>query len=116
MLVVDDDENFLQVLADLVRESGRPVFTARGSAEAFQILDSPALPGPCLILLDWVMEPSSGSDFLEKLHARGKRDTIVAIMSGDPRVHSIPDVREAVGFLRKPFKLTELHALLDRYC
>jgi CheY-like chemotaxis protein len=114
-LVIDDDQDFLETVADLIRETGRLVFTAPGAAEALQLLDSAAVPRPCLVLLDWVMEPSSGAVFLQRLAARAVRDVSVVIMSGDLRLHSpseLPDSRDSAQAVRH----AGAESLLDRYC
>jgi DNA-binding NtrC family response regulator len=116
VLVIDDDQDFLETVADLVSDTGRLVFTAPGASEALQLLDSAAVPRPCLVLLDWVMEPSSGAVFLHGLAARAVADVCVVVMSGDPRLHSAGEVPGILEILRKPFAMQELNALLDRYC
>jgi PleD family two-component response regulator len=95
VLVVDDDADVREALAELVATSGRPVFTAADGGEALELLDADAVPRPCLVLLDLMMAPMDGRAF-----------------------HTLPrELRPGVlGTLRKPFEVEELLAILDRHC
>jgi CheY-like chemotaxis protein len=63
VLVVDDDADVREALAELVATSGRPVFTAADGGEALELLDADAVPRPCLVLLDLMMAPMDGRAF-----------------------------------------------------
>jgi CheY-like chemotaxis protein len=61
------------------------------------------------------MGATSGGDFLEALRARLDRDQFrVVSISASPRT---PSAQEAgvVGFLRKPFDIAALEAVLDEH-
>ena len=60
VLVVDDDRDLRELVADVLEGSGRRVFTARDGADALQQLDRDGFPRPCLLLLDWYMAPMGG--------------------------------------------------------
>ena len=70
VLVVDDDDDVRAAVADLVEDSGRQAFTARDGGEALRKLDTDSIPRPCLVLLDWIMNPMSGEEFLTQLNTR----------------------------------------------
>jgi CheY-like chemotaxis protein len=58
VLVVDDDRDLRELVADVVEGSGRRVFTARDGTDALQRIEGADLPRPCIVLLDWLMHPT----------------------------------------------------------
>ena len=117
VLVVDDDADVREALAELVATSGRPVFTAADGGEALELLDADAVPRPCLVLLDLMMAPMDGRAFLERVRTRDDVGQFsVVVVSANP--HTLPrELRPGVlGTLRKPFEVEELLAILDRHC
>jgi two-component system sensor histidine kinase ChiS len=71
VLIVDDDEDAREILADLVRRAGYTVVTARDGHEAIEALGHWR---PDLILLDVVMPGMDGARFRQK--QRQHRDWI----------------------------------------
>ena len=118
VLVVEDDHDVRQIIAEAIADTGRQVFTAQDGTEALRLLDSPHVPRPCLILLDWTMAPMGGAAFLEQLEGRNDFDQLpILVTSGSPSVgpgsSAFPGV---VGTLQKPFDLEDLLAVLDEHC
>ena len=116
VLVVDDDRDLRELVADVVEGSGRRVFTARDGTDALRQLEGDAIPRPCIVFLDWFMSPMGGQVFLE--HLAGRADAaelgvIVLSASSAPPPADLP--WRLLGVLRKPFGFEELLAALDRY-
>lgn len=63
LLVVDDDDDVREVLADLFRRAGRVVVTAGNGQHALDLIAGAAAP-PALILLDLEMPTLDGAGFL----------------------------------------------------
>jgi CheY-like chemotaxis protein len=118
VLVVDDDHDVRQIIAEAIADTGRQVFTAQDGAEALRLLDSPDVPRPCLILLDWSMAPMGGGAFLEQLNGRNDFDQLpILVTSGSPSMGpSSSGFPGVVGTLQKPFDLEDLLAVLDEHC
>ena len=117
VLVVEDDQDLRQAIADVVSDSGRPVFTARDGGQALELLDDANIPRPCLILLDWVMTPIDGRTFLEKVKGRDDFEQLsILIMSAKSIVVPSDIPPGVVGILQKPFELDALLAVLDEHC
>ncbi len=109
--MVDDDGDVLEAVAEVARNTGRPVFTARNGREALHLLDTEQIPRPCLIVLDWVMAPVSGEEFLASLGQRSDAAQLpVLVMSAREDVVLTARGVAVVGVLQKPF---EVDALLD---
>jgi DNA-binding NtrC family response regulator len=117
VLVVDDDQDVREGVADAVSDSGRAVFTARDGGEALQLLDDPEIPRPCLILLDWLMTPMGGQAFLEQVRGRDDFEQLsILIMSADGAFVPSATLPGVIGTLHKPFELDALLAILDERC
>jgi len=117
VLVVDDDPDVRETLAELVSRSGRAVYTAGDGSEALSLLDAATVPRPCLVLLDLMMAPMDGRAFLEHVRARDDVDQFpVLVVSANP--HTLPKslLPGVLGTLRKPFAVEDLLAVLDEHC
>ncbi|MGA2917700.1 response regulator [Methanoregula sp.] len=115
IFVVEDDEPILDLMDILIRKLGyEPVLVANGLDALEMIQKEP----PALILLDIMMTPIDGWEFLEKLRGEyGKQDIPVIIFTASPaveeRMAQIHDPR--LGVLHKPVSFTELREAIDRY-
>jgi CheY-like chemotaxis protein len=112
VLLVDDDEDLRDSIADLLRQRGYFVETAEDGHAALATIA--AHRTPCVVLLDLVMPGMDGWKFL-------------GIVQADPQMSSIPIVIASAhaathapagtaGVLRKPFDLDELFAVVERHC
>ena len=63
VLVVDDDLDFREAVAEVLESLGHRVFTAVSGREALRQLQADGVPRPCLILLDWILPPPAGPEF-----------------------------------------------------
>lgn len=114
VLVVDDDRDLRELVADVLEGSGRRVFTASDGADALRQIDTDGIPRPCIVLLDWFMTPMGGRAFLEHLALRpdatGFRVLLLSANSAAPP----PDLPwKVLGVLRKPFGIDDLLGTLD---
>ncbi|MBI4463210.1 MAG: response regulator, partial [Acidobacteria bacterium] len=103
ILVVDDDLEMADTLADLLRQQGHEVATATSGVEAEQIvLLSPHLR---LALIDLVMPLMDGLTLLERLK-QGKPELAVLMMSGFGTIAAAVEAvkRGAEDFITKPFE------------
>jgi CheY-like chemotaxis protein len=112
VLVVEDDFDLRDAVADALRDAGHEVLLASNGAEALAVLRNGG-PRPGLILLDLMMPVMDGWEFRQKQLA-------------DPALASIPvvalsahaDVRhfEAAENLAKPVSLQKLLDTVARFC
>jgi DNA-binding response OmpR family regulator len=115
ILVVEDDEPILELMDILIRRLGyEPILIPDGP----EALDAARREPPALILLDIMMSPLNGWEFLERLRAEPALAKIpVIIFSASPsveeRMATIND--PLLGVLHKPVSLTELKAGIGRY-
>lgn len=112
VLVIDDDDDIRETVADLIGWRGFEVTQAANGQEALALLQSSQVP--CVILLDLVMPVMDGWQFLERLRgAPGLRDVPVVIVSGHARSHAPAGVTKV---LHKPFDIEDLYAAVAEHC
>jgi CheY-like chemotaxis protein len=115
ILVVEDDEPILDLMDLLIRKLGyEPVLISNGP----DALEAAEQDPPALILLDIMMTPINGWEFLEKLRRKaGLKEIPVIIFSASPSVEArMAQIRDPhLGVLHKPVSFSELKAGIERY-
>lgn len=114
VLVVDDDSDIRETIAEVLSDEGYPVELASNGREALDVLGA-ARAKPGLILLDLMMPELDGWGFMAELE---KLPVLAAIPVIVFSAHSVnPEAVGALkvcGFLRKPLRLHELLELVGR--
>ncbi len=113
VLIVEDDPDTREALADLLRQEGFKVDTAPHGRAALDRLHAPGAPLPRIILLDLMMPVMSGWEFREaQLREPGLAPIPVVVMSA-----ASMDGMEKVGddFVGKPFDLQGLLKTIQRH-
>ena len=114
VLIVEDDPDIREVLEEMLDAGGHQVLTASNGREALTVLARVTLP--CLLLLDLMMPVMSGFAFLEELHQRPDKDRVsVLLISANAQVEHTAQGTGVVGFVRKPFDLDDVLALVDTH-
>jgi len=108
LLLVDDDAEFLFLLATSLREQGFSVETSVSAGEALQLISKNSFGA---IVLDWNLPISSGVEVCSRFRLSGG-ETPIIFVSGR---HSIDDQERAFeagadDYLKKPFDTRELIA------
>ncbi|HEX9294371.1 MAG TPA: response regulator [Polyangiaceae bacterium] len=111
ILVVDDDDDTREALAELLHDSGYRTSTAKSGHEALTRL---GLSHPDLLLIDLVMPDMDGRDLLREIQRTAEFERLPAIvMTAWPRPIELP---EGVLLLRKPFDWESLFRLVRKLC
>ncbi len=110
LLVVEDDPNLCESLADLLRLSGYEVDTAPDGEGALVILHD--APRPDAILLDLVLPRMGAEGLLDRIGGAVWPRPAVVLMTG------MPPGRDGVpaDVLLKPFEVEELLSRMARAC
>lgn len=112
VLVVDDDPDLREALAQFLTLHGHEVSLAAHGAEA---LARVARQMPGLILLDMKMPVMNGWEFARDFRARyGRAAPIVVLTAAQDAALRAQEI-DAEGFIPKPFELDELYAVVDRW-
>ena len=107
ILIVEDDINVREEVADVLAEEGHTLSVARNGAEALATLEY--LPRPSLILLDIWMPVMDGLTFLKKLREREDRtDFEVVVMSAVVTPDWFVDAPGVTRALKKPFAAADI--------
>lgn len=114
VLVVDDDRDIRETLAELLADEGYHVSVAADGLEALRVL-AEARARPDLILLDLMMPNMDGFEFRERqLDDRANASIPIAVVSAGGNAKDAAERLRAAGFLQKPVKLKPLLALIEQ--
>lgn len=114
ILVVDDDVDIRESIAEVLAEAGYDVALAANGREA---LDEIARAPVCAVLLDLMMPVMDGWELMKELRRSLLHAAIpVVVVSADANVREKARALAADAWLRKPIHIVDLLALLDRYC
>jgi DNA-binding response OmpR family regulator len=111
ILLVDDDPGLLEALADLLRNDGFLVTTARNGDEALRRLDA---GWPDLLIIDLLMPKVDGWALAREVKARADLPIIVlsAIDAGDNKADLLDEFAE--DYITKPYHYAEVRARIQR--
>ena len=115
IMLVEDDQSILEMMDILLRGIGyEPVL----APDVLEALERVRKDPPALILLDIMMTPINGWEFLEKLRGEyGIKDLPVllftALPSAEERLARMND--QNLGILQKPVTIPELRAGIERF-
>ncbi len=111
-MVVDDDDDFLDMVSALLSHEGYEVIRAGDVSAA---LASVATTPPDLILLDLVMPGGDGEEFMSAYCADPGPHAQVVVISGAKDAMVRADALGVRSFVPKPFDVPEFLALVGRY-
>jgi len=105
VLIIDDEEDFRAVVAELLEGEGYEVDVAADGRSALDKLDDK--PPPDMVLVDLVMPGVSGREVVARLRADARWAGIrVVVMTALPRADDVSPEVNAV--LLKPFDVEQL--------
>ena len=115
VLVVNDDRDLVELIAEALREEGADVEVAVGAREAEDVLASGFLPD--VVLVDLVLgDGVPGAEFIRRIRADPSlADVPVVAMSGSARDLARVD-HEAHAILEKPFTRETLLEVVGALC
>ncbi len=113
ILVVEDDSDLAEAIADTLGLAGYRVSLAADGGEALQVLEHETVD---MVLSDVQMRPMDGRTLLRKLHDRF-RDLPVLLMTAYGSVEQAVEAMKlgAVDYLAKPFEVESLLQKVSRY-
>jgi DNA-binding response OmpR family regulator len=114
-MLIEDDLPILDMMEILLKRIGYEPILVPEVLDAFKLVkDNP----PSLILLDIMMTPMNGWEFLEKLRGEYEmRDIPVLLFTASPSVEDkITELNDPnLGVLQKPVSIIELKAGIERF-
>ena len=114
ILVVDDDADIRSTIADILGDAGYDVQAAANGRAALDLLKTS--PAPALILLDLMMPELDGWGFMGALEQELPQlaGVPVVIFSAHGEAGLAATSLEVAGFVKKPIRLDELLAAVER--
>jgi CheY-like chemotaxis protein len=120
ILIVEDDGETRELLANLLSTQGFHAVSAEDGLEALHLLRTVrrrAPEEPCLVLLDLTMPRFSGHEFRRaQLGDPTVASVPVAVMSGAVDIEKRAEALGAVATVAKPIDFNELLDVVRRYC
>lgn len=110
VVIVDDDEDTREALAEALADAGFQVEQFATGGEALRRIDESG--DPDVILLDLRMPGMDGEQFLERTRATSAR---VVVLTGDSSGRLLRFARDA-KLLSKPVDLNDLEAAVKEAC
>ncbi len=112
VLVVDDEANIVDLIAEVLHEEGYQVRRAHDGKSALATLGDSI---PSMILLDMSMPDMIGTTLLQRIRDGGMMDLPVIIMTAGAHSPEALVAQGATGYLAKPFDLDDLLNCVARY-
>ena len=120
VLIVEDDRETRDMIADLLATAGFYAVGAEDGLEALHLLRTlrhRAPEAPCLVLLDLTMPRLGGDEFRRaQLGDPTVANVPVAVMSGADHLEQRAAAMGAVATLAKPLDIDVLMEVVKRYC
>ena len=114
LLLVDDDGDLVEALADHLRSEGHEVRTAANGEEGLTALKTPPLPDALVLDVDMPILGGPGMAHQMLLHDAGQELIPIILVSSRDDLAEIAKRMGTSYFLRKPCDLVTFLALLDR--
>jgi signal transduction histidine kinase/CheY-like chemotaxis protein len=113
LLTVDDDQDILTYFSDIARGFGIMCDTARGGAEALELIDQKS--GYHIYFIDWKMPVMDGIELSREIKARKFKDAIVIMISAAEWSAVAQEAKEAGvdKFLSKPLFPSNIAAVIN---
>lgn len=113
ILVLDDDPSIVEVTQIILEESGYQVLTGRSEDDLNRLLKTTT---PDLILMDVWLAQTDGNQITKRLKQHPDTKEIpVILFSALNEVESMTTKAGADGFLRKPYELDDLLAIVSKH-
>ena len=109
ILVVDDDQDLLELLAFVLSSEGYDVRTASDGLEALNVVEDRM---PNLILLDMRMPVMDGWEFASEFHSRFDAGIPIVVVTAAENAEKRAEEIGASGWISKPFDVGSLIVLV----
>ena len=114
LLLVDDDGDLVEALADQLRSDGHEVRTANNGEEGLELLRTLPLPDAVVLDVDMPILGGPGMAHQMLVHDAGQEMIPIILVSAASDLTEVAQKMGTKYFLRKPCDLTAFLALLDR--
>lgn len=114
ILIVEDDRDIRETLAEALADEGYEVVGAKDGLDAIAVLRA-ATALPDLVLLDLMMPRMNGTEFREAMnHVEAWKAIPVLLLTADAQARARAKALGVDGYLEKPVKLAALLGAVAR--
>ncbi len=113
ILVVEDEFDVQQVMADVLRDEGYEVFVCGNGRDALKLLEEHR---PDAVIMDVMLPLLSGMQVLEMMRKKEGLAAIPVILTSEIRPRATEPPHPWQLFLKKPFRLEQLLDAVYRVC
>lgn len=111
VMIVDDERDIVEVLADLLRDEGYTPVVFLDGAAALAYLSERL---PALVITDLRLPAMSGQEFVARLRAQCGPALPVVVMSAAVTAEAVDEL-PVQAVLKKPFELDDFATLIHRW-
>lgn len=112
ILVVEDDLDGRELLAELLANTGYEVVACTNAAEAEAALDE--RERPCVVLTDLSLQDTPGTELVARMRARPGFEYVPAIFVTGVEPSVLAEIRDPI--LAKPVDIDRLFELVAEHC
>jgi DNA-binding response OmpR family regulator len=113
ILVIDDEENFLGLLAKVLGKEGYDVRTTTDGAQGLQWFEDESFD---LAVVDIRMHPLDGLSILERIKSRRSGAKVIMVTAfPDEKTRALANLKSATAYLVKPIDIDELKHTIRRH-
>lgn len=117
ILVIDDDEGIVEMTTELLTSSGYKVIPLTNVKDSKEVEDVIINNYPVIILLDLWMPGIRGETLTKELKSNNQtKNTPIIIIAAHRQTEEIAQNVGADDFLVKPYNITDLEAVVTKYC
>lgn len=109
VVVVDDENDILRILAEILQAEGYEPVTFWDAASAFEYI---VLERPALIITDLLMPGMNGQELVTRVREQCGIDLPIVVMSASVNMSAVTGM-PVQAFLSKPFDLDDLLGLVE---
>ena len=114
VLIVEDDRDLAETLAQIIEEEGYSVVVASNGQDALELMERGKCH-PSIILLDLMMPVMDGWEFHKRIGGAAASIPIV-VCTADGHAREKADSMKAAGHLSKPPTIDALLRVVESFC
>ena len=114
IVIFDDDKDVVELIKVILAPKG---FKVHSYWELDNFLPKLEKLEPCLVFMDYMVPPMGGKTAARQIKSHDTlSETPIVMISGVENVEDVAEKAMADDYLKKPFEIAELEALVKKLC
>ena len=111
VLIIDDDENLVELMATILGTLGITVLKAYDGPKGLEVYERER---PDVVIVDWVMKPYDGLELGRRIKAIDPHAIMIVITGmSDPNKQKAAEKAGFFRFVAKPFQMTDFNQIVQ---